>query len=65
MKTRKESVEWYENQPDDVRVKLQDEFGQYGIPDRETKFFKWLKFDLTNKQETREMIEQVMKQQGL
>ena len=42
-KTLKQTEEWYENQDDDTRMSLQDEFGNRGIPDRERKFYKWLK----------------------
>lgn len=40
---KKEVVEWYENLPDEARMKLQKDFGNDGVPDRETKFYTWLK----------------------
>lgn len=33
---------WYEKQPQDVRMKLQAEFGNDGIANREAKFYQWL-----------------------
>jgi hypothetical protein len=41
--TRAENIKWYENLPDDIRLKLQYDFGNHDAPDRETKFYKWLK----------------------
>jgi hypothetical protein len=49
--TKKEAVNWYENQSDVVRSKLQKDFGNNGIADRETKFFRWIsKFKKVDKE---------------
>lgn len=40
--TKKEAINWYDGLPDDVRMKLQLEFGNDNIPNRETKFYNWL-----------------------
>jgi hypothetical protein len=44
MKSKKvlEAIKWYEGLEDDKRMKLQKDFGNNGIADRETKFYKWL-----------------------
>ena len=43
-KTIKQAMEYYESIEDyKERDKLQDEFGHYGEPDREMKFYKWLR----------------------
>ena len=41
--TKRETIQWYENLPDDARMKLHEEFGHDGVYDRETKFYQWLK----------------------
>ena len=48
--TKKQAEEWYEILPDDVRMKLQKDFGNYDVPDRETKFYNWLKTFTKTKQ---------------
>lgn len=35
-------MEWYETVPQDDRANLQKEFGNHGVTDRETKFYRWL-----------------------
>ncbi len=40
---KKDKIEWYENLPQEERMRLQQEFGNDGIPNRESKFYKWLK----------------------
>lgn len=42
MRTIKEAQTKYENLPDNKRMELQNEFGNYGIPSRERKFYSWL-----------------------
>lgn len=37
-----EVSEWYSTFPQEERMKWQEEFGQWGIPDREVKFLRWL-----------------------
>jgi hypothetical protein len=43
MMTKKEAIAWYESLPDDVRLRLQKDFGNNDVPDRETKFYRWLR----------------------
>lgn len=40
--TKKEAIIWYESLPDDIRMKLQNEFGSDDTSNRESNFFKWL-----------------------
>lgn len=50
--TIKKSISWYESLPDEGRFKLLSEFGNDDIPDREMKFYKWIKsFSKTKQKE--------------
>lgn len=40
--TKKQVVEWYDNLSHRERAELQVQFGEFGVSDRETKFYKWL-----------------------
>lgn len=41
--TIKQATEWYEGLSDDARMKIQRDFGNDGVPDRETKLYRWIK----------------------
>ena len=45
-----EAREWYEKLPNEVRMKLQKDFGNDGVPNREVKFYRWLKSFTKSKQ---------------
>lgn len=50
--TKIETVKWYENLPDDIRMRLQRDFDTIydNLGSRETKFYKWLKSFTKSKQ---------------
>ena len=48
-KTIKNAIEYYDDIVSyDERRKLQDEFGQYDTPNREAKFYKWIRDNKLN-----------------
>lgn len=50
---KKDLEKWYENLPDNVRMKLQRDFDTIydKLGNRETKFYKWLKNNTTDNQQ--------------
>ncbi len=62
--TKDEVINWYGTLTSDKRMELQDKFNKYGTPDRESKFYKWLKGIKKQEDYIQKQIQQKLKENG-